>query len=227
MFQGFPPETQQFFGELQANNDRVWFAENKWRYEQFVMEPALEFVTEVQRRLGRIAPFFQAVPRRQGGSIMRIYRDIRFSKNKSPYKTNLGIHFRHELGKDAHAPGYYFHLEAGSAFMGCGIWHPDSQPLNQIRALIDDDPQRWKRIKSAKKFKETFLLDGRSLVRSPKGYNDDHPLIEDLKRKDHFVSAELPDSNIRSSDLVDCVLERMKIGKPYIRFICDALQIPS
>lgn len=227
MFHGFPPETQQFFSELKTNNDRVWFAENKWRYEQFVMEPALEFVTEVQRRLGKIAPFFQAVPRRQGGSIMRIYRDVRFSKNKSPYKTNLGIHFRHELGKDAHAPGYYFHLEAGSAFMGCGIWHPESQPLNQIRALIDDDPQRWKRIKSAKKFKDTFRLDGRSLVRPPKGYSDDHPLIEDLKRKDHFVSAELPDSDIRSSDLVDCVLERMKIGKPYIRFICDALRIPS
>lgn len=227
MFNGFPLETQDFFRELQDHNQRDWFADNKWRYEQFVLEPAIEFVTEIGRRLGKIAPCFEAIPRRQGGSIMRIYRDIRFSKNKTPFKTNLGIHFRHEMGKNAHAPGYYFHLDANSAFMGGGIWQPESQPLNQIRTLIDDDPQRWKRIKTAKKFKSTFVVDGRSLVRPPKGFSEDHPLIEDLKRKDHFVSAEFSEAEIRSAELVDRFLDRVKIGKPYIRFICDALRIPS
>jgi len=150
MFEGFPKDSIKFFKDLEKNNNRDWFAENKSRYEEVVLNPALELVTEMAEPLKKVSPHFVAVPKRSGGSLMRIYRDTRFSKDKTPYKTNLGVHFRHEDGKDVHAPGFYFHIDAHEIFVGAGMWRPDSKTLGMIRTLIDDDPKYWKRSKNAK-----------------------------------------------------------------------------
>ncbi len=133
MFEGFTPETIRFFTQLSKNNNRDWFAKNKSRYEDVVLNPALELVTDMEAPLKKVSPHFLAIPKRSGGSLMRIYRDTRFSKDKTPYKTNLGIHFRHEIGKDVHAPGFYFHIDREQIFIGAGIWHPDSSTLKKIR----------------------------------------------------------------------------------------------
>ena len=101
----FGPELFSFLEDLAANNDREWFAANKRRYEEHLLEPALAFIEDFAPRLEQISPHFRADPRPNGGSLFRIYRDTRFSKDKTPYKTNVGIHFRHERAKDAHAPG--------------------------------------------------------------------------------------------------------------------------
>src|ERR687898_2540430 len=140
----FSPELFSFLSDLRANNDREWFAANKHRYEDHLLEPALDFIAAFAPRLEKISPHFRADPRPSGGSLFRIYRDTRFSKDKTPYKTNVGIHFRHELAKDARAPGFYLHLSPGEVFAGGGIWHPDGPTLTAIRQAIVDDPDRWR-----------------------------------------------------------------------------------
>ena len=137
------PALFEFLSDLKANNDRTWFAENKQRYLESVRDPMLEFISEFAIPLAKISPHFRADSRPNGGSLFRIHRDTRFSKDKSPYKTNVGAHFRHESFKDAYAPGFYLHLEPGACFAGLGIWRPDSKSLGGIRRLIAESPQEW------------------------------------------------------------------------------------
>ena len=136
----FSPGLFTFLRELGANNDREWFAANKSRYVAEVQEPALAFVEDVGLRLPDVSRHFVADARTQGGSLFRIYRDVRFSKDKSPYKTQVGIQFRHAQARDAHAPGFYLHLEPDSVFMACGTWHPDRDTLHAIRTAIASRP---------------------------------------------------------------------------------------
>lgn len=226
-FSGFPKGLCAFFDELVENNNRDWFAENKPRYLCDVVDPSLDFIRSMEKPLKKISPYFVAVAKRSGGSMMRIYRDTRFSKNKTPYKTNLGIHFRHESGKDVHAPGFYFHVEPDQVMLGAGIWRPDSQSLNQIRATIDEYQARWKRIKSKKAMRDTFEFTGDTLIRPPRGYDKEHPLLADLKRKDFCVMATLKRKDLRSPEIVNVVANHYKIAMPLVRFLCDALHLPS
>jgi uncharacterized protein (DUF2461 family) len=132
-----------FFRDLKNNNTREWFEANKDRYESDVREPLLTFIDSFAEPLYKISPHFRADARKVGGSLFRIYRDVRFSKDKTPYKTQAGVHFRHERSKDAHAPGFYLHLDPKEVFIGAGIWHPDKDALLQIRgALMDPPPGR-------------------------------------------------------------------------------------
>ena len=151
-FAGFPLGMLHFLSELARHNNRKWFEANKARYEQDVRTPALEFIEAMSGPLARMSPHFRAEAKKVGGSLMRIYRDVRFSKDKRPYKTNVGIQFRHESGKDVHAPGFYFHVEPDEVFLGVGIWHPESDTLKKIRKAIDKDPTGWKRLKAARLF---------------------------------------------------------------------------
>ena len=140
----FSDETFQFLSSLALNNNRVWFEENKQRYEDAVRTPALRFIDDIAVELAAISPHFLAIPKKVGGSLMRVYRDTRFSKDKRPYKTNIGIHFRHEVGKDVHAPGFYLHIAPGECFVGVGVWRPDSRALAKIRdAIVEDDSRDY------------------------------------------------------------------------------------
>src|SRR5262245_18610926 len=105
-----------FLSDLRQNNDRDWFAASKSRYERDCLEPALAFIEDFAVDLEAISPHFRADPRPVGGSLFRIYRDTRFAKDKTPYKTNIGIHFRHEAASNAYAPGFYLHLAPGEVF---------------------------------------------------------------------------------------------------------------
>src|SRR3954469_13093814 len=140
----FDPELFDFLRELKANNDRDWFAANKARFEAHGQEPAPALLEDFAPRLEQISPPFRADTRKVGGSLFRIYRDTRFSKDKTPYKTNTGMHFRHKAAKDAHAPGFYLHLAPGQVFGGGGIWHPDTKTATKLRQAIVDNPERWR-----------------------------------------------------------------------------------
>ena len=168
---GFNEQTIRFLGDLAANNNREWFRENKRRYEVLVLDVALRFIQSMQDPIAAIAPHFTAVPTRVGGSLMRVYRDTRFSKNKIPYKTNIGIQFRHELAKDVHSPGYYVHIEPNNVFLGAGMWRPDAEPLRGIRERIAARPAEWKRTMNDAGFKRHFKLGGESLTRPPRGFD--------------------------------------------------------
>lgn len=224
-FEGFDPDLIKFLKQLKKNNNRDWFAKNKQRYEDVVLWPALSFIQSIQAPMAKVSRHFDAVPKRMGGSLLRIYRDVRFSKNKDPYKTNVGIHFRHEVGKDVHAPGFYFHIEPESVFLGAGVWHPDGPALTLIREFIDDQTPRWKRAKSSK-FKKEFEMHGDSLKRPPRGYDAEHPMIADLKMKDHIGLAELKHSDLFDANLISKVVAKMKTAKPFVNAICDALHLP-
>lgn len=139
----FTPALFVFLRELEANNDKAWWDANKERYLAQVRDPALEFIIDFGARLEKISPHFVAEAKATGGSLMRPYRDTRFSMDKTPYKTNVGIQFRHEAGKDIHAPGYYVHLEPGSCFVGVGLWHPETTVARALRQAIHDDVDGW------------------------------------------------------------------------------------
>ncbi len=141
------PALFSFLRELKANNTREWFTEHKARYEQDVKEPLLDMIADFAPMLSELSPHYLAIPKASGGSLFRIYRDVRFSKNKDPYKTVAGVHFRHRLGKDVHAPGYYLHLEPGNVFYAMGMWHPAGPDLRAIRQRIDQDPDEWRDVK--------------------------------------------------------------------------------
>lgn len=219
----FGPELFGFLAELREHNDRDWFAANKERYEAHVLEPALAFIEDFGYRLQSISPHFRADPRRTGGSLFRIYRDTRFSKDKSPYKTNTGMYFRHERGKDAQAPGYYLHLAPGEVFGGGGIWHPDAQALTAIRQAIVDDPERWRR---ATRLGEGLELRGDSLKRVPSGFDKDHPLADDLKRKDYFAWVKLSQEAVTAPGFLDDYTRVCESAAPLMRFLCGALAAP-
>lgn len=221
----FTSATFDFLTELAANNNRDWFAANKPRYEGDVKAPALRFISDFGPRLARIGPRFRADPRANGGSLFRIYRDTRFSRDKSPYKIHTGIHFRHEAAKDAHAPGYYLHLEPGSVFVGCGIWRPAGPALRKIREAIDEDPDAWLRASRDEGFQASFELEGDSLVRAPKGFSVDHPLIVDLRRKDFIGVAHLSEEAVSSEGFLDEFTRLCRDAAPFQRWLCGALGV--
>jgi uncharacterized protein (TIGR02453 family) len=189
----FSPELFLFLRQLKRNNNREWFAMNKARYQQVVVDPALAFIHTFASPLAEISQHFVADARPTRGSLFRIYRDTRFSSDKLPYKTHIGIHFSHEDGKDIHAPIFYLHLEPGGCFAASGVWHPDNRALTRIRSAIVADPSGWK------KATQKLELEGDSLTRPPKGFDSEHPCIADLKRKDFVASVALTDDQVCSA----------------------------
>ena len=225
-FQGFEPAIFQFLEQLADNNNRPWFQANKGRYERDVLEPCLAFIRAFQRRLKRISPYCVASDRRVGGSLMRVYRDTRFAKDANPYKTNVGIQFRHEHGRDVHAPGFYVHIAPEECFLALGVWRPDRSSLTEIRQAIVDYPDRWRRAREDRKFRERFCPDGDSLKRPPRGFPADHPWIEDLKRTDFIGLEALEEQDVLDKRFPDYVASSFAAGRPFMRFLCDALRVP-
>lgn len=222
----FSPQCLRFLAELSDNNNREWFAENKRRYEADVLDAALRFIDSMQEPLAGIAPRFTAVPRRVGGSLMRVYRDTRFSKNNTPYKTNVGIQFRHEQAKSVHAPGFYVHVDPERAFLGVGLWRPPADALAAIRQRIDGHPAAWKRILADRRFRRHFELAGESLQRPPRGYGKEHPLIDDLRRKDFIAVKNLEPDAACDPKFQKTVEAAFAAAAPFMQFLCKAVGVP-
>src|SRR6266404_1833021 len=184
----FSPRFFEFFEELERNNNRDWFLKNKSRYENDVRGPMLAFIAALAPQLKKISACYLADPRPSGGSMMRIYRNLRFSRDKTPYKTNAAAAFGHRDAGHFESPSFYLSLSADDGFAGVGIWHPQPEAAHKIRDAIVTKPQNWKKAIDDRKFLSRFELGGDKLTRPPKGYDPAHPLIEDLKRKD-FIGA--------------------------------------
>jgi len=226
-FAGLPKDYFDFFRELKANNNRGWFEANKARFRESVQEPLAAFVEAMAPRLKKISRHFVADPRPMGGSIFRIYRDVRFSKDKSPYKTHGGVQFRHALGKDAHAPGFYVHLDPDEIFYGGGMWLPPPPALNKVREAIRDKGKSWSAALSSPAFKTRFGgLDGEALARPPRGFDPDHPHIDDIKRKSFFAMAKAAPASARKPAFAGDVEAAMADAKPLMKFLCEALGAP-
>ncbi|VAW84011.1 FIG01058191: hypothetical protein [hydrothermal vent metagenome] len=219
----FTPLTFEFLLALAENNRREWFEEHRDQYEERIRTPALNFIDDMSHDLAMISPHFLAVPKKMGGSLMRIHRDVRFGKDKRPYKTNIGIQFRHETAKDVHAPGYYLHIEPGSCFIGVGIWRPDSLALGKIRDAIVEKSDAWLAARDDRVFSKKFKLEGDRLKNPPRGYTKDHPLIEELKRKDFIAISSISDKAITNKTMRPKVIEAYRQATPLMKFLCKAL----
>jgi uncharacterized protein (TIGR02453 family) len=224
-YASFESRTLRFLETLKANNNREWFKENKSRYENDVLDVALRFIISMQEPLAEFAPRFTAVPTRVGGSLMRVYRDTRFSKNKLPYKTNIGIQFRHEQAKDVHSPGYYVHIEPDELFLGVGMWRPDPDPLRGIRERIAAKPAEWQGAMDSQPFRRNFSLGGESLSRPPRGFDKELECIEDIKRKSFIAVREFKVEDCLKSQFQRTVESSFKSAEPFMRFLCKAVGV--
>lgn len=226
-FSGLPADYFSFFKELRKNNNREWFNDNKPRFRASVQEPLAQFVEAMAPHLKKISKHFVADPRLNGGSVFRIYKDTRFSKDKTPYKTHGAVQFRHALGKDAHAPGFYVHLDPEEVFYGGGIWTPPAPQLLAVREAICDKGAAWKKATSGARFTDRFgAVRGDSLTRPPRGFDADHPLIDDLKRKSFFAMAEAKPATAKKPGLVGDVAATFADARPMMKFLCSAVSAP-
>lgn len=221
----FTTQGMAFLRKLEQNNTRDWFHENKSGYEDLIRTPALNFIDDMENDLNHISPHFLAVAKKVGGSLMRVHRDVRFSKDKSPYKTNIGIQFRHEMGRDVHAPGFYLHVEPGDCFVGVGIWRPDSTALGKIRDSIIERDKFWMDAINDKTFKKNFDLSGESLKTAPRGYDKNHVLIHDLRRKDFIAISPMADKTVLSKSFKSQVIKRFTEAEAYMLFLCKSLNL--
>jgi uncharacterized protein (TIGR02453 family) len=214
----FQPAFFKFLKELEKNNDRNWFLANKARFEKDVRDPMLAFIRDLKPKLEKLSKQIVVDPRPVGGSLFRIHRDVRFSTDKSPYKTHMAAHFSH-ANCEGSAPGFYLRLEPGESLAGAGVWHPEAEALGHIRDALMAAPNDWKRaIKGLK-------LDGEALKRPPRGIDPAHPLIEDLKRKDFITGTSYTESTVCGPDFLERFVEDCRTFAPLVRFLCRALDL--
>jgi uncharacterized protein (TIGR02453 family) len=221
--QYFTPELFAVLADLKRNNNRRWFEAHKATYESTVKEASIRFILEIGPHLHALSEHISVNPRPVGGSLFRIYRDVRFSKDKSSYKTHVGIHFpvRANFGKNApHAAGFYLHLEPGGSFGGGGIWHPEPENLMKIRHAIAEHPKEWRKICTA------MEIEGDRLKRPPAGFDPDHPCIEDLKLKDFFASTSFTQAQVTGKHFLEEYVESCKRISPLVAFLNNALKLP-
>jgi len=225
-FNGFPKDFFKFFNELKKNNTRDWFTANKPRYYESVVQPMGEYIVSIAPHLERIAPFYKADPKPHNGSMFRIYRDTRFSKDKTPYKTHAACHFRHKAGRDAHAPGFYLHIETDRISIGGGIWRPPAKQLGLIREFIADNPSAWEKLARSSVLKKMGGVQGDSLKRPPRGYDPDARHIEDLKRKSFYLMSVADAELALGPELVTESARVFRTAAKLNHFITDALELP-
>ena len=221
-----PDDLFEFMADLADNNERGWFKANQDRYESSVREPSMQFVRDFEAPLKAISVHYVAEPKKVGGSIFRIFRDVRFSKDKSPYKTHTGIQFRHERGKDVHAPGFYLHLAPNEVFIGVGVWHPAKDELTAIRNAIANDTAGWNTMKEAVLASGRLRLGGESLSRPPRGFDKEHPAIEDLKRKDFILVGDLAEADVLADDATYRVAGAFEEAAPLVEWLCGVIGLP-
>jgi len=214
----FTSEAFDFLRRLKRNNRREWFLKNKEQYERAIKEPSIRFVCDAAETMHDISPYLLSDPK---SSLFRIYRDIRFSNDKRPYKTHVGMQFGHGGGgKDVHAPGYYLQLEPGECFVCGGIWRPDRIGLMKIREKIVSQPDLW-----AKVTRGLTLSDEDKLSRPPRGFPSEHRHLEDLKRKSIFALIDLSEQQVCGARFMGEFEKSVGKMAPLVEFLARAMEM--
>jgi uncharacterized protein (TIGR02453 family) len=206
----FTKDLFTFLQELEQNNNRDWFHENKPRFESLVKEPIAAFLSDLSTKLEE---GYEVSPK----ALLRQHRDTRFSKDKSPYKTTVAC-FMHSTGmkKSDHPHGYYLHLSTDESFFGAGVHSPPTPNIIKIRSRIVDHPEEWAPISK-------LILAGESLKRPPKGFDPENQFIDDLKRKDFIVSGKITNRDVTSADFLEVYLDHCRTARPLMDFLGRAL----
>ena len=225
----FRPAAFTFFRGLKRNNRKDWFEAHREQYENEIRGPMRDFIEEVDVRLARIAPEFIGDPKR---SMFRIHRDIRFSKDKSPYKTAAGVWFYHadagrKVGHDAEGggAGIYFHLAPDGCFSAGGIWMPAGAVLRKIRDGLAEDYEGFEKAIGGTTFKRRFgSLDAEAMLkRMPRGFEEDHPAAKWLRYKSFTVHRALSTAQVQSKKLPDTLAGDVEVMLPFLRWFNKAV----
>ncbi len=232
-FSTFTPAALTFLRQLKRHNDREWFKARKEQFDELLLHPLRLFVEEMDVRLAHVAPEIHGNPKR---SIFRIYRDTRFSKDKSPYKTHVSCWFTHVraghgVGTETHGAGagFYFHLEPGASMVAGGIWMPPRPSLAAIRDRIASHGGELQKLLRARSLADRFstLSEEGKLSRTPRGYDRDHPHADLLRHVSFTVSTPLSDADITSPSLPKRVEKEFVTMRPLVRWLNHALGYPE
>jgi uncharacterized protein (TIGR02453 family) len=223
----FTKRALHFLRQLKTHNEKPWFEAHREEYELELREPMRALIADMDTRLRRFAPEIGGDPKR---SMFRIHRDIRFSKDKSPYKTHAACWFHHRstsgrVGSDAPegSAGFYFHLEPGKSIMGAGLWMPARPQLNKLRDAIVDDPGRFDRIARGLTRRFGGLDDESMLKRMPRGYAEDEPGAKWLRYQSFTAGRRLTDSQVTSAALPALLQKDFTGMLPLVRWLNGAL----
>ncbi len=221
-FEGFPSEGIRFLERLKRNNNRPWFQKHKEEYEELVRFPMQCLIAELSGRMADTAPDIEFHPRK---SIFRIYRDVRFSKNKAPYKTNIASSFQlRGVRAPTEAPGLYLGIEPGAIYVGGGLYLPTGDQLKAIRRAIADRPEEFLAVVGSRRFKSEFKeIEGEKLQKAPLGYPKDHPMIEYLRYKQFYVGKEFGHARCFRRAFLDDVVKILTDTMPLVRWLQGAL----
>lgn len=223
-FNGFPIATIEFLLELADNNNREWFHENKKRYEKELKEPAFKFIETMGEVLSKERPNIQAIPK-VNKSFFRLNRDTRFSKNKDPYKTHIGILMWEGNRKRMENSGFYFHVEPEKLLLGAGLYQIPKDLLKPFREAVASDQHSAKLLEIVKDLeKKGYAVGTEYYKKVPKGFDKDHKMEKYLRFNGLSVIAEfdLP-KEIHSSEIIDISLEHYKNMMPLHKWLVDAL----
>lgn len=225
----FTAESLKYLRGLARHNRRDWFEAHRGDYEAHVRGPLADLVEEMDVRMSAFAPEMTGDPKR---SIFRIHRDVRFSKDKSPYKTHAACWFFHgegssKVGREAHGggAGFYFHLQPGASFAGGGLWMPPAPALKRLRAAIADDPAGFERIVLAPKLRRRLrgLSEESMLKRTPRGFGEDHAAARWLKYQSFTVGRPLTDAEVTSGRLTTALVTDFALMTPLVRWLNGVL----
>ncbi len=216
--------TLQFLKDLRLNNNKTWFDDHRKTYEM-AKQNFVSFIDELILRFGKIDPSIAHLKAKD--CLFRINRDIRFSKDKTPYKTNFGASINSE-GKKSMTAGYYFHLSLNESFAGGGMWQPPAEMLSKVRQEIDYNLKDFEKLVTSKKFKTIYnglyVEEGQLLQRVPKGYEPDNPAQSYLKHKSFIAIAPISDAELTSKALVAKTMDAFETLLPLNNFLNGALQ---
>lgn len=234
-FSQFRPTSLAFLRGLKRHNEKPWFEANRPTYEHEVLGPLKLLAEELDVRFAKVAPEFVAPPKR---AIFRIHRDVRFSKDKSPYKTHAALWVFHRdagrgVGREAHGgAGFYFHLEPGASLIAAGFWMPPRPLLGVLRERIVDEQRTFERMVQAPAFVKRFegLTDdeaGVRLARVPRGWPQDHPAAHWLRFNSFTASRPLTDAEVLSPRMIDAIMKDYALLLPLVRWLNGTLGFPS
>ncbi len=222
----FTPASFKFLKGLARHNEKAWFEAHRADYEANVRDPFVRLITDLQPALAEVSEHFRADPRGNGGSLFRIYRDARFSNDKSPYKTWQGARFFHARRREVPAPSFYLHLQPGGSFVGAGLWHPEPDTQRKVRQFIFDNPGSWKAAAHEARLRKRFdLADEEKLVRPPRGFPADFEFIDDLKHRNWVLWRSLDDEAMTGPKLRQTIAADLATLAPFVDYLCAALDL--
>ncbi len=222
-----PKEALAFLADLAEHNDKRWYEGQKERCQEDLYEPARALVRTLTAELSAAFPDITGSDAKVGGSLTRLHRDTRFSKDKRPFNTHIGMHFWHRAGKKMEVPGFFLRVSPEEVLLATGLHGPEPGPLEKVRKVIDKDRKGWERASRDPSFLRHFGgLEGESLKRVPAPWPPNHPFADDLRRKDFTAFARWKGAEAARPGFAAKAVEAWRASGPLMGFLCRATGLP-